>query len=128
MFPGDAFDGRILQQAAAAERAPAFDADIVFGMKFALVALLEAGVELDLVDDGRDAGFADDPLEMVLIEIRNADRLDAASLPELDQRLPCLDISVLAGHRPMDEEQIDLLNPQLAHRLIEGAQRCIAPM
>ena len=66
-------------------------------MEVALVALLEARMQLDLVDRRRHPGLADDPLEMVLVEVRDADRPDAAGIPELDQRLPRLDIFVLAG-------------------------------
>ncbi len=126
MLFGDAREGRIIQQPAAAQRAPAFDVDVMDGMKVPDAALLEPGMQLDLVDDGRHAGFADDPLQMVLVEIRNADRLDAAGLPELDQRLPGLGIFVLAGHRPVDQEQVDLLDAELVHRHVEGAQRRIA--
>ena len=119
---------RIVQQPAAAERAPAFDADVVPGMKVALVALLEARMEFDLVDHGGHSGLADDPFQVVLVEIRYADRFDPAGVPELDQRLPCLDIFALAGHRPVDQEQVDLLYSELLHRLVESAQRGVALM
>ena len=93
---GDRAERRVVEQPAAAERAPALDGDAVAGVELALVALLEARMQLDLVDHRRHAGLADDALEVVLVEVRDADRADAARLPELDQRLPRLDIVVLA--------------------------------
>src|SRR5687767_6529926 len=89
-------------------------------MKFPDVALLKPGMEFDLVDRGRDSGLADDPLQMVLIEIRNADRPDPAAIPKFDQRLPRLDIFILAGHGPVDQKQVDLFDPELFYRLVES--------
>jgi hypothetical protein len=49
---------------------------------------------------------------MLRKEVRDADLADESSLARLDQRLPCLDVRVLARQRPVDEEQIDRLDPR----------------
>ena len=50
--------------AALAERAPGLGRDAVLGVPGAQLGLLEARVQLDLVDRGDDAGLVDQPLEV----------------------------------------------------------------
>ena len=84
--------------------------------------LLEARVQLDLVDGGRDAGLADDPLQMVAVEIRDADRANASVLPETDQRLPGLHVKAGARPGPVDEIEVDWLAPESPRAEVEGAK------
>ena len=85
-------------------------------------------MKLDLVDHGLDPGLADDPLEVVDVEVGHPDRPDAPLVLQLDQRLPRLDILVLPRHRPVDQEHVDPVEPELLHRVVERLQRLVAHM
>jgi len=97
------------ERPAAPERTPALDLDVVLGVEIALVALLESGMQFDLVDHWRLAGLGDDALEMVLVKVGHPDRSDPALLLQLHQGLPCLDIQSPAGYRPVNEEEVELV-------------------
>jgi hypothetical protein len=52
------------------------------------VLVEEVGMELDLVDGGHHVGLRREALEMVDLEVRDADRARAAVPVELLERLP----------------------------------------
>ena len=56
---------RLAEQAAPAERAPGFRFDPLLVVERAQALLLKSWMKLDLVHRGRDACFADDPLEVI---------------------------------------------------------------
>ena len=122
---GDAGDDGIGEKGGAPERAPGFRLDSEFVVVGAQGLLLEARVELDLVDRGREAGLADDPLQMLAVEVGDADRADPAFALQADQRLPGLDIKVDPRPRPVDEIEVDPLAPEPFGALVEGAQRLV---
>ena len=49
----------------------------------------------------------------------------AAVVLQLDQRLPGLDVAVLGGQRPVDEVEVDVVEPEPVTALLEGAQRLV---
>ena len=58
-------------------------------------------------------------------EVGDADGAYETVLAELDHRLPGVDVLVDPGQRPVDEVQVDVLQPQIAPRLLEGGQRLL---
>ena len=99
MLGGDLDKRGLAQQTAPAKRAPGFRSDPLLVVKRAQGLLLKARMELDLVYCGRDARFAYDPFEMIVIEIRDADRANPPILLQMNQRLPAFDIAVDARAR-----------------------------
>src|SRR6185437_11571454 len=125
MLRGDGGDRRIAEQTAPTEGTPRFRSDPPLVMKRAQAALLKPRMKLDLVHRRRDAGFANDPLEVVAIEVRDADRSDPPVLLQTDERLPAFDIKIRARARPMDQVQIEPVAAEPPHALVECAQRCV---
>ncbi|MNI87227.1 hypothetical protein D3C73_1444070 [compost metagenome] len=58
---------------------------------------------------------------MMGLKVADADRFDQPLLLEMDQRFP--GIPVFAGHRPVDQVQINYIQPQLLPADLEGFQR-----
>ena len=82
-------------------------------------------MKLDLVHRRRDARFADDPFEVIGIEIRDADRANPPIPVETNERFPAFDIKVDAWARPMDQIQIERVAAELFDALVECAQRFV---
>jgi hypothetical protein len=60
------------------------------------------------------------------VEVRDADRLGPAGAVDLLQRLPRLDVVDVDGRqRPVDEEQVDVVELQLGERPVEGPERVV---
>ena len=97
----------------------------VLVVKRAQGLLLKPRMKLDLVHGWRDARFADDPLEVIAIEIRDADRADPPLLLQTDERLPAFDIAVDARARPMDQVQIERVAAELFDARVKSAQRFV---
>ncbi|MNH36427.1 hypothetical protein D3C79_972160 [compost metagenome] len=68
------------------------------------LSLLHERMKLDLIQYRRYAGIIDQPLQVVLIEVGNADRACFASSLRFDQGAPGFHIVVLARCRPVDEQ------------------------
>src|SRR5208283_966186 len=103
-----------------AQRAPRFCLDPAFLMERPQSLLLETGMQLDLVDRGRDAGLASDPLDVVAVEVGDADRANPTFPLKADKRLPGLDIEAGARARPVDEVEVDRLALELSGAGVEG--------
>src|ERR1700733_13978989 len=122
MLGGDLDKRRLAQQAASAERAPGFRLDALLVVKRAERLLLKFWMKLDLVHRRRDARLANDPFDVIGIEIRDADRANPLILLETNQRLPAFDIAVDALAWPMDQIQIERVAAELFGALVECAQ------
>src|SRR6185436_9727188 len=97
------------EHGALGERAPRLGDDAAILVLAPQAGLLEARVELDLVDGGGHARLVDDPAQMVGLEVRDADRPDEALGLQLDERLPRLDVAVPRRDRPVDEVEVDVV-------------------
>ena len=111
-------DHLFLYRLALGQRAPGFGGDAVALMEGAQLALRESGMQLDLVHRRRHAGILDQPAQVGLGEVRHADRARAAVLLHLDHRAPGFQKLVAAGHRPVDQVQVDIGQAQLAQALV----------
>ena len=104
--------GVVEQVGAAADRRPALRDDVVALVGGTLLDLREVGVQLDLVDGGRHAGLRDEAGEVLGEEVGDADRRRQSFVAELDHGLPGLDVLVDAGQRPVDQEEVDVIEPE----------------
>src|SRR5207248_8649415 len=95
-----------------AERAPRFGEYSALGVESAELALLETRVQRDLVDRRHDAGGVDDPLQVLDLEVRDADRPDATLFAQRAQRLPRFQVQPAARDRPKDQLQVYLVATQ----------------
>ena len=57
---------------------------------------------------------------MLKFEVGNTNGLSLASLLQLDELLPCLDIGVIFWARPVDKVEIHVVEAELVQRLVEG--------
>ncbi len=110
-----------------AKRRIGFDGDAMVLAEPQRFRLRETRMHLQLVDGRRLAGFIDEPPQMLGKEIRNAGGANHAFLLELQQRLPCFDVLVDRGERPMDEIQVEMVESEIGQRRVKGhACRIIA--
>src|SRR5262245_30429866 len=121
VLASDLGDAGIAEVAPLPQRAPALDHDVVVPMEVADGPLLERRMQFDLVHHRYDAGFPDEALAVVRIEVREANRTDPPVLLQLHQRLPSLDVLATLRQRPVDEKQVEDINLQFFHGLIERA-------
>src|SRR6266545_2887646 len=62
------------------------------------------------------------------LEIGNADRADLAGIDQLLERLPCGDILIALRQRPVDEQQINVVQAKLAQALVETSNRTLVSL
>jgi hypothetical protein len=99
---------------------------MLLGVEAAQLRLLESRMQLHLVDGGHHSGRIDDGLKVLDLEVRDADRPGTPSGLQLDQRLPGLDVEVPRGGRPVDEVQVDVVEPETVEAPVEGTVRGLA--
>ena len=129
---GDVGDGGVLEGAGvaalavegdAADGGPGLGEDAVLGVGGTDLGLREVRVHLDLVDRGHDAGVLQQLVEVVGHEVGDADGPHAAVLEQLLEGAVGLDRQVEAARqRLVEDEQVDLVDPELAGALVEGVQ------
>ena len=118
---GDLGDHRIVEDGALGDRRPRLGRDAVRLAVRADLVVEEVGVELDLVDRRHVVALGREALEMVDLEVRDADRARAAVALELLERLPGRDeVAVVERRqRPVDEEQVDVVEAERRQRRVE---------
>ena len=80
-------------------------------------------MHLDLVDRGHDRGAREQPLEVGGHDVADADRTDAAVGEQLFERPVGVDDGVEGGrHRLVQDEQVELVDAELAGALVERVQ------
>ena len=99
--------------------APAALAESLEKLGLDQVELREAGVHLDLVHRGHHVAFVDQPTQMLLVEVRDADRAGQALRLQLLQAVPRLHVGVEVRRRPVDQVQVDVVEAELLQRLGE---------
>ena len=81
------------------------------GMGGAHLGLGKARVQLDLVDRRHHARLGDDPVEVGWVKFETPIDAPAARL-QLDQRPPCLDVQPDRRVGPVDEVQVEVVEPE----------------
>ena len=120
---GDPPDDRVVEHPLArGQGTPRLGDDAVLGVELPQRDLLEVRVQLDLVDARRLPGLVEEPLEVGGVEVAHADGAHAALVAQLAQRLPGLDVAVLPGRRPVDEEQVEHVEPEPLQRGVERGE------
>ncbi len=110
------------EQLALAKRAPGLGDDAVALVGLTGDSLLEIWMQLDLVEDGHDAGLADDAIQMFGVEIGYADRAGAALLLQAHEGLPGIHEQAAMRRRPVDEVEIDVIGAEAFQAFVESAQ------
>ncbi len=85
-------------------------------------------MQLDLVDHRLLAGLGDDPLQVRDREVGHADGFRAALLLELQESPPGVDIGIALRAGPVDQVEIDALEPELLQARVEGAQGLVVAL
>ena len=97
-----------------------------FGVEGLNVALLEVGVQLDLVDRRHDFDAVEELRELLDGEVADA---DGAHLAVVEQFLQCPvgpeRLVELGRHRLVQDQQVDLVDAELARALVEAVQRLV---
>src|SRR5947209_12355404 len=112
VLPGDGRDGGVVDQSADCQRAVGLGDDIVPRVHRPELGLIEQRVQLDLVDRGGDVGQVDGRLHMLLGEVAYPDGAGDAVPAGLDQAAEGVHVFTELRHRPMDQKQVDVVQPE----------------
>src|SRR5262245_40332513 len=93
-----------------------------------MVGPRDAGIQLNLVGRRADRGFSGEPIQMGRFEVGNADRANLSGLDQLLERLPSGNIFVALRQRPVDQEQINVVQAQLTQALVEASNRTLVSL
>lgn len=90
------------------------------------VALLQCGVQLDLVDGGDDRAGIEYPTQVLGQEVRDADRPDASIGVQLFEGTPGVEVSILGGGRPVDQVQVEVVEAETVQARVEARESGVA--
>ena len=95
-----------------------------------MVVVREVGMHLDLVHGRHRVRLGGQSIEVPGLEVRDADGAGAAVALELLEHAPGRDevAAVEGGQRPVDQEQVDVVEPERDQRGVEGPARVVGPM
>ncbi len=90
----------------------------------------EIRVAFDLVDLRGHASLGHDPLQVLGLEVGDADRPGPALLAQRDEALPPVDVSVAGRVGPVQQEQVDVVQPESFEVALEplGGLRDAVPL
>ena len=135
MSPGDTEDGRVIEGALcgavpigrdAADRRPRLRQDAVLGVHRSALRLGEIGMQFNLVDSRHHVRLRQQRLEVFRQEVADADRPHLAVGQQRLKRPVGLDRPIKGGRqRLVQQQQVDLLDPQLGCALIERVERLV---
>ena len=111
-----------VEHATLGDRRPGLGGDLVLGVERPQLVLGQVGVHLDLVDRRDDGGLLVQPAQVVGLEVGHADRPGPTFGVDPLQRPPGVDVVADLGQRPVDQEEVDLLQPQVGQGLVERLQ------
>ena len=80
-------------------------------------------MEFNLVNHRNDAGFINKLLQMVGLEVTDADTLNQPLLLQLNHPFPGLDIVIDCRNRPVHQIEIDIVELKLLQALFKGLGR-----
>src|SRR5215208_2307822 len=118
----DPGDGGIVEHLALRYWRPRFGGDAVILSVFSYGFVGEVGVYLDLVHRRYRVGLRGQPLQVVDLEVRYADRAGTAVVVKLFERHPGGDeVAVVERRqRPVDQEQIHVVEAQIGERRVQS--------
>ena len=105
---------------------PRLGDDAVLGAEGLDVGLDEVGVDLDLVDGRDDLSAVKQRFEVIDHEVAHANRADPALAQQRLERAVGLEGPLeRRGQRLVEDQQVDLLDAELARALLEPVQRLL---
>ena len=107
--------------AATHQRCPRLQCDIALATGGLEYGLLEARVELALVDGGHDRSRLDELIEVMRVEVAHADGTRPPACEDLLHRHPC--VSHARRPRPVDEVEVNVVHAELAQTALERGER-----
>src|SRR5215207_1185297 len=119
---GDPGDGGIFEHLALRYRRPRFGGDVVILSVLSHGFVGEIGVYLDLVHRRYRVCLRSQPLQVVDLEVRHANRAGTTVVVKLFERLPGGDeIAVVERRqRPVNQEQIHVVEAEIRERRVES--------
>ena len=114
---GDRDDRLVVEQRALGERAPGLGDDAVLRVPGAQLGLLEARVQLDLVDGRQRAGLAPRAVRGPRCGSWRRRSCAPPLLVDALEGAPGIDEEVLARHRPVDQVEVDVVEAEPAEAL-----------
>src|SRR5215216_6742396 len=119
---GDLGEGGIVEHLALRYRRPRFGGDAVFLSVLSHGFVGEVGVYLDLVHRRYCVGLRGQPLQVVDLEVRHANRAGTAVIVKLFECLPGGDeVAVVERRqRPVDQKQIHVVEAEIGERRVES--------
>ncbi len=95
------------------QRAPGFGLNLVHGIPRVQFTLLQHRVQLNLVDHRRNAGFVDQTLQVILLEVTDADAFGQPLFLQLNHAFPCIHIVIFLRTWPVHQIEINALQLEL---------------
>ncbi len=123
VFGGEGQEDRILEDLAAAQRAPRLGADAQELVLFAQFVLLQPRMQLNLVDGGHHFRCFQEPVQVLRLEVADANGPDFALAVQRLKRPVGFREEATPGARPMDQVQVDVFQAEVGHRGVEGPHR-----
>lgn len=85
-------------------------------------------MKFDLVHRGDDIGFGEETLKVVRVEVTDPDRPHAGIGLKTLEIMPGVDAPVLLSGGPMDEVQVEDVEPERIHTVVECAECPVEPV
>ena len=121
MSEGDRGDGGIVQHLAPGQGRPGLGGDALGSVELAQRVLGQVRVELDLVDRRHDGRPVEQALEVIDLEVGDADGVHVAALEQSLHGSPGVEVvNAVHRQRPMDEEKVDVANVERTERALKG--------
>ena len=105
--------------AALGQRAPGFGLDLVCGVPRMKLALLHQRMQFNLVNHRRDARFINQALQVMNLEITDADAFNQPLFLQLNHSLPGINVMIDSRYRPVHEIKIDEIELEFLQALLQ---------
>src|SRR6476620_339007 len=119
---------RVVKNPPPAQWRPRLGEDALLGVEHADGLILKTRMQFDLVDRRTDVGLCKEALQVVRLEVGDADRLGPALAENSLQGPPGFNVPVLSWQRPVNEVEVDVFEPQGAEAAVEGRHRLVVAM
>ena len=110
------------------ERTPGLGEDAVVVTVRGFGRTLVIGVQFDLVDRRYRVAPPFDAVEVLNQEVAHPDRHRLARCADLFEGLPALEVQVALRGRPVNQIQVDMIEPQLVETDVDRSKRCVVPL
>ena len=109
--------------AALRQRAPGLGLDLVRRIPGMQLTLLHQRMQFDLVDHRCNAGFIDQTLEVVYLEVTHADAFHQPLFLQFNHPFPGVNIMVDSRNGPVHQIEIEVIQLELIQAFLQGFSR-----